>query len=229
MIEAQEKTLRKLAWYAQEKLWHEAILQPAVPNAFEPGFEVADCVGDLDTLCHCYAVDKAFHWYRRLHGPWWEQNQAYVPSMAAVVQLINPRGEVELDVNLDREDTASTRSLIDEMLNGDSLGDAAWFNRMLDSEHFSQARTQLRDLKETAETRKLHKERVSATATPAGGHGSVDHAMAGDAEPRPVAEAPLPKTEYICGQCEKRVFFTRKDDVRCDECGLREFGKPDAK
>lgn len=151
MTEAQEKTLRKLAWYAQEKLWHEAILRPAVKNAFEPGFEVADCVGDLDTLCHCNAVDKAFQWYRRLYGSWWEQNQAYtVPSMAAVVQLINLRGEVELDANLYREDTADTRSLIDEMLNGDSLGDAAWFNRMLDSDHFSQARTQLRDLKEMA-------------------------------------------------------------------------------
>lgn len=236
MADPNNKTFRKLASFAQEKLWHESALRPTAQYEFEPGFETADCIGDFGRVLECDAVDKAFEWYRRVYGSWYEQNQAYtVPGMEAVVRLINQHGAVELNQNLDHEDAKGFRLLIDEMLVGDSRGDSAWFNTILNSEKFSEARDELRELKALAEKKKLEKEQSDrmAASAPAARLNPVDQAIADNtysmSGKRVAGAAPLPRTEYHCVHCGKKLFLTRVDVLKCDVCGCGEVKKPHTK
>lgn len=75
--------------------------------------------------------------------------------MVDVERLLNLGGDVDLDVNMQRQDTTNVRAMIDERLDRDSRGDPDWFDVLLGSEKFSLAETQLRDLKDEAEKRKI--------------------------------------------------------------------------
>lgn len=214
MTEADDKTLRKLAWFAQEKLQEEKVPKPDRKFEFEPGFGLADCVRDYETLVSFKADDKAFEWYEHLYGPWYAGNQAYSgPGRDTVEQLINERGQLELDPNLERKDTAEARAFIDKMLSVDSEENPAWFDAILDNQDYLTARNQLQDLKVLAERRRQND--AMAMSNPIGFS--------------PVSQVPLPKTEYYCGHCKKKLFLTTDDPLRCDDCGCKVVFKPDTK
>jgi hypothetical protein len=64
MTEENDKILRKLAWFAQEKLQQERVPKPDRKFDCEPGFRVADCRRDYDTLMSFFKEeDNAFKWY----------------------------------------------------------------------------------------------------------------------------------------------------------------------
>ena len=213
MTEVDGKTLRKLAWFAQEKLQEEGFSRPDPKVDFEPGFGLADCVRDYETLVSFKDEDKAFEWYDHLYGPWYPGNQAYSgPGRDTVEQLINERGQLELDPNLERKDTAEARAFIDKMLSVDSEENPAWFDAILDNQDYLTARNQLQDLKVLAEGRRRND--TMAISNPIGSS--------------PVSQVPLPKTEYFCGDCGKKLFLT-KNETRCDDCGCKVLFKPDTK
>jgi len=234
MTKANDKTYRKLAWFAQEKLQDE-VTTPDRKFGYEPGFGVADCVSDFHNLISFDAINEAFEWYQHLYGLWYVQNQEYTgPGRHAVVQLINERGELDLDPNLERKDTAEARLFIDKMLSGESESDPACLEKILESQEFSEARAQLQGLKAFAEMKKDQRRQndLMATSSPLG-FGLVNRAIAGNTysisslnEPQ---GAPIPKTEYFCNHCEKKLFLTINDVIRCDDCGCKVLLKPDTK
>jgi hypothetical protein len=166
-----------------------------------------------------------------VYGTWWEKNQTYrVPEMGAVVQLINLRGEVELHGNLKREDTVEVRSRVDGILSSDTLGDRTWFTTMLVMDRWSVVRTQLEDLKELAHKRRIDIREDEAMAPADGGEVATEPAMDDDGADRVrVNEDHLPKIEYFCDSCHKKLFFTRLEYAQCDDCGCLAMQKPRTK
>jgi DNA-directed RNA polymerase subunit RPC12/RpoP len=131
-----------------------------------------------------------------------------------VQQLINERGQLELDPNMERKDTAEARAFIDKILSVDSEENPAWYNAIADSEELSKARSQLRELKVLA-ARKMRENEAMATSNPL--------------RFSPVSQVPLPKTEYFCEHCGKKLFFAKGEAIRCDDCGRNVMLKPDTK